>query len=91
MLPIAEQETVITYGRGEDSATIYTSDTTVMTRLDKIYKRHGEDKQGGELVAVIYVVPKSRISYRSLTAGTKPPTAAQKAAWAASAARFKAR
>ncbi len=33
---ITEQETHISYMRDEDFATIYTSDTTQMTRLDKL-------------------------------------------------------
>lgn len=35
---VSEQETAILYMRDEDFATIYTSDTTQMTRLDKLCK-----------------------------------------------------
>lgn len=35
-VPIYEQETVVLYMRDEDFATIYTSDSTQMTRLDKL-------------------------------------------------------
>lgn len=35
-LPIAEQETHISYMRDEPFALVYTSDTTQMTRLDKL-------------------------------------------------------
>lgn len=35
---IAEQETCVNFMRDEDFATIYTSDTTQMTRLDKLCK-----------------------------------------------------
>lgn len=33
---ISEQETVVSYMRDEEFATVYTSDTTQMTRLDKL-------------------------------------------------------
>lgn len=39
---IAEQETSILYMRDEEFATIYTSDTTQMTRLDKLCKTSPE-------------------------------------------------
>lgn len=35
---VAEQETCVNYMRDEEFATIYTSDTTQMTRLDKLCK-----------------------------------------------------
>lgn len=37
-VPIYEQETNVLYMRDEDFAIIYTSDTTQMTRLDKLCK-----------------------------------------------------
>lgn len=64
-IPTNEQETVVQYDRNGETMTIYTSDTTQMTRLDKIYSRHKEHKQGGEVVAVEYVVDKKLLSYRS--------------------------
>ena len=64
-IPTNEQETVVQYDRNGETMTIYTSDTTQMTRLDKIYSRHKEHKQGGEIVAVEYVVDKKLLSYRS--------------------------
>lgn len=39
-IPTSEQETVVQYDRNGETMTIYTSDTTQMTRLDKIYSRH---------------------------------------------------
>lgn len=59
-IPTSEQETVVQYDRNGETMTIYTSDTTQMTRLDKIYSRHKEHRQ-----AVEYVVDKSLLSYRS--------------------------
>lgn len=38
--PIYEQETHVSYMRDEDYAEIYTSDTTQMTRLDKLYENN---------------------------------------------------
>lgn len=64
-IPTSEQETVVQYDRNGETMTIYTSDTTQMTRLDKIYSRHKEHRQAGEVVAVEYVVDKSLLSYRS--------------------------
>lgn len=64
-VPMSEQETVVQYDRNGETMTIYTSDSTQMTRLDKIYSRHKEHKQGGEVVAVEYVVDKKLLSYRS--------------------------
>lgn len=64
-IPTDEQETVVQYDRNGDTMTIYTSDLTQMTRLDKIYPRHKEHKNGGEVVAVEYVTDKGLLSYRS--------------------------
>ena len=52
-IPIDEQETCITFMRGEEYAQLYTSDRTQMTRLDKLVKKNpslfrliGEDEVG---------------------------------------------
>lgn len=42
MAVISEQETVIQFSRDGETMNIYTSDSTVMTKLDKIYKRKRE-------------------------------------------------
>ena len=64
-IPTNEQETVVQYDSNGATMTIYTSDATQMTRLDKIYSRHKEHRQAGEVVAVEYVVDKNLLSYRS--------------------------
>lgn len=69
-LSIHEQETVIQFNRDETNATIYTSDRTVMTRLNKFpdtYQKSKEDldETTGEVLAVTYRVPKKLISFRS--------------------------
>lgn len=64
-IPTSEQETVVQYDRNGETMTVYTTDSTQITRLDKIYQRHKEHKQAGEVVAVEYVVDKKLLSYRS--------------------------
>lgn len=64
-IPTNEQETVVQYDRNGETMTIYTSDSTQMTRLDKIYQRHKEHRQAGEVVAVEYVVSKKLLTYRA--------------------------
>lgn len=45
--PISEQETVVQFDRDGETMNIYTSDTTIMTKLDKIYKRKREHRADG--------------------------------------------
>ena len=52
MAVISEQETVIQFGRDGETMNIYTSDSTVMTKLDKIYKRKREHIADGQIYAV---------------------------------------
>lgn len=61
-----EQETIINYNAGEQTATLYTRDKAVMRKLDTlvadfpdIYKLTGQDK-----VSKTYSFPKSYVSYR---------------------------
>lgn len=72
-LPIEEQETVINFSRDEERATVYTSDSTMITKLNKLVSTEGtewqldeiiKDKRGEE-VARTYSCPKNFISYRS--------------------------
>ena len=70
-IPTSEQETVVQYDRNGETMTVYTTDSTQITRLDKIYQRHKEHKQAGEVVAVEYVVDKKLLrrkqsSYKKL-------------------------
>ena len=69
-----EQETTINFMRDSGQAVIYTSDTTVITRLDKLAENkdapHWKLKeehysQDGELVAKTYVTAKRLISFRA--------------------------
>ena len=61
-----EQETIINYNAGEQTATLYTRDKAVMRKLDMLaagfpdtYKLTGQDE-----VSKTYSFPKSYVSYR---------------------------
>ena len=70
----SEQDTVIQFSRDSETATIWTSDRTVMTRLDKLVK-DGKNKlwrlkeenylQDGELASKTYETNKRLISFRT--------------------------
>lgn len=72
-IPTEEQETVISYSRSEDSASIWTNDSTVITKLDKLaasspdyYKLIDTGYMNGSIVCKeYYVADKSLISFRS--------------------------
>ena len=64
-LPVNEQETVITIDRETRRATIYTSDTRYINKLDKRYERTREHINNGKLAAVEYEVDEKLISFRS--------------------------
>lgn len=76
MIPISEQETVIQFNRDGKGCTIWTSDSTTITKLDKLcksspkfYKLKEETKtQDGETAGKFYELSdKKMISFR----GTK--------------------
>ena len=61
-----EQESILNYNAGEQTATLYTRDKAVMRKLDTLvddfpdtYKLTGQDK-----VSKTYSFPKSFVSYR---------------------------
>ena len=65
-----EQETIVSYNAGEQTATIYTRDKAVMRKLDTLvadfpatYKLMKQDK-----VSKIYTLQKSFVSYRKPSA-----------------------
>lgn len=87
---VSEQETVIRFGRDSDECEVYTSDSTVMTRLDKLASEANKKaplwtlkevhySQSHELVAKTYVTNKRLISFRSGIL-TREMTEEQKAA-----------
>lgn len=69
-LPVNEQETVITIDRETRRATIYTSDTRYINKLDKRYERTREHINNGKIAAVEYEVDEKLVSFRSKV--TKP-------------------
>ena len=86
-----EQETVINFPRREDYAIVWTSDTTVMTKLDGLCKKSdeyilvetGRSKLGGEVISKTYKVKdKSLISFRAkkMEREAKPMTVEQRLA-----------
>ena len=86
-----EQETVINFPRRENYAIVWTSDTTVMTKLDGLCKKSdeyvlvetGRSKLGGEVISKTYKVKdKSLISFRAkkMEREAKPMTDEQRLA-----------
>lgn len=70
----SEQETTVNFSRDSDLCTVFTSDRTIMTKLDKLV--NDEDSplwklkevryfQNGELASKIYETHKRLISFRS--------------------------
>jgi len=84
IIPIEEQETVINYNRNDKYAEIYTTDTTVMTKLDKRVKSGKDWKlvksetSEGRVVSKTYQCPKRLVSFRGTTV-TREMTPEQKA------------
>lgn len=72
-IELFEQETIIQFNRSDEFATIYTSDTTMITKLDKLcktvpdnYKLVKKETRKGKTVSKIYrLEDKSFISLRS--------------------------
>ena len=72
-IPVNEQETTIQFDRDGSHAYIYTSDTTVMTKLDKKIKNYKDTwmlideikDRDGNIVGKKYLAPKALISFRN--------------------------
>lgn len=67
-IPINEQETTISFARNEDSVKIWTSDSTMMTKLDKLVERDSENWSSteqkdseGDVIAKVYSVHKKKL------------------------------
>jgi len=63
-IPADEQETVINIERISNDATIYTTDSTYMTKLDKMYPIVKTDVEDGKIVAKTYRLPKGLVTFR---------------------------
>lgn len=73
-VPVNEQETVINFTRDSDKATVYISDSTMLTKLHKLMKKNPEewrlvhqDTVNGEIVSETFECPKKLISLRAST------------------------
>ena len=67
---IEEQETIINFSRDEDTAHIFTSDSTMITKLDKLVENGAyelervEKESDGSVYGKWYTCPKRVISFR---------------------------
>lgn len=84
-IPVYEQETVIQISRDSDKMKIWTSDLTMMTRLDKLCEKSArwtctsEGKIDGDVVNKEYIADKALLSLIPNTRKMKPLTEEQKA------------
>lgn len=71
-VPVDEQETVISFTRNETGAEVWTNDTTVMTKLDKLIgegwtlKDVGRTEDGDLIDKTYYAESKNLLSFRRL-------------------------
>lgn len=70
-VPTDEQETVIRFDRNGTKCYVYTTDSTVMTKLDKIHKRVKQDYINRKPVAAYYEFDKGLLSFRKKRAKQK--------------------
>lgn len=75
---LEEQETSISIMRTSDKAEIYTSDSTMIHRLDKKCKNNPDtwkcirvERSFGEIVAKVYSCPKKLVSLRNCVITTR--------------------
>lgn len=64
-VPHNEQETIIQISRDTKTARIYTTDSRMANKLDKIYQRTSVTKNHRRIVAVEYEVPERLINFRA--------------------------
>lgn len=79
-LQIEEQETHISFMRGDERAVIYTSDTTMMTKFNKLVNIAGTEwkteevarlPRTGEIIGITYSCPVNFVSYRTKAVSRK--------------------
>lgn len=63
-VPTDEQETVIQFDRNGTVCHVYTTDSTMMTKLDKIHKRVKQDYVNGKPIAAYYEFDKKLLSFK---------------------------
>lgn len=75
-IPVTEQETVINFTRDSDKATIYTTDTTMRSKLHNLSMKNGKDwvllnqdtdSIDYDIISETYQCPKKLISLRVLS------------------------
>ena len=61
-----EQETIVNYNAGDENATVYTRDKTVMRKLDTLVTEHPDIYRciGETDIDKTYTMPKSYVNYR---------------------------
>lgn len=73
-IPIEEQETIVNFRRNDTEAEIYTSDSTVLTKLRTLARKNPKtwvsvekirDSKDHDIVAERFHCPKKLISFRS--------------------------
>ena len=70
-LPLDERETVISFGRTDKTASVYTSDERIMNKLDKYvamgtgWEHKWSETCQGDVVSKTYECPVEFISFRS--------------------------
>ena len=73
-LSVNEQETVVNFERNTDKATVYTSDSTMLTKLHKLMEKNPKEwrlidkgRIDGDIVSETFECPKRLISFRTST------------------------
>ena len=79
-IPVEEQETVIQIDRTGDIARVYSTDSTMINKLDKKYPRHKVHKQSRKVIGVEYRINKRLLSWRSVPGKCKLSEEQKKAA-----------
>ena len=73
-VPVFEQETTINFSRDMETATVWTSDKTVMTKFDNLCIKNpneykcievGKSQADGEVLSKTYEMPKKFLSFRT--------------------------
>lgn len=85
--PVVEQETVIRFYRDEHKATIYTSDTVMMNKFDKLVGKSKDWREvstsffrDGTIADKTYECPRALLTFRSKKVEQRPLTEEEKAA-----------
>lgn len=71
-IPKQEQETVLSFHRDDQSIDVFTSDSTIITKMDKLcgknptaYKHIKDSTSNGEITGKFYRMSKKLLSFRT--------------------------